>query len=801
MSNGLVITPEIGDKYVYDAQNKVFVTKDKMFETEIGDAKNASDFFPQVKIKRWDNECNFSLRLLDGVATKPSVSCSGKEIVWSRGDIDVRFYLLDSGRTQYIYDSVNDTTLEDRQLENGGYEFEIRLNKKPLTNQIQFSIQTKGLDFYKQVEPDDDRVHRIVGNCAYDKDDKRVEYWADNVIGSYAVYHSSMEGNYQKVGGQNYRAGKAFHIYRPKIIDADGKEAWGELAVDTQTGILTVTIPQAFLNSAKYPIRHAAGFTFGYETIGSFTRDWGDYMYTSLYANGSDSGTGDSMTFYLAYISSGTKKGVLGVWNTGLGLIGQTNEGSYGTADDTQWQILEFSSAPEIAASTSYWMGGYGESTDWDVKRDTGASNSCRYYSRTYNSALPNPLAGSLWTYKFSLYCTYSEEAGGTVHDLTGTADSVTSIISTVSKMMGLTGTTASASSASANSKILKALLGTIDSVSTVDGLIDLIISLAGTTDSVSTSSADLNYITKLFGTADSTSTVDGALKKLMGLTGTTDSVSTTSADLRNLLSLIGTIGPVSTVDAQLKLLATLLGTIGSASTASADMGQAKSITGTTDSLSTTSADINKVLSLIGTIGSQSSVSAQMRLLLALVGSIDGISSVTGELSIGGIVELIGTIAALSTVSGDVAAMKVLTGTADELSSITAELSRLRQITGTTDAQSTVSAILSVLKAMIELDGTISVLSAVSGTLQKVAGLEGSVDSASAVSAVASLLLALTGTVDAQSAVSAVLAEIGLTRLGMDEVYYICQNENINAFIKKTLETLVYIKQREICGD
>jgi len=82
----------------------------------------------------------------------------------------------------------------------------------------------------------------------------------ENVVGSYAVYHASKANN-------QYKAGKAFHIYRPKIIDADGVEIWGELNVDTQTGKLTVTIPQDFLDKAKYPI--LVDPTFGYTTLGA----------------------------------------------------------------------------------------------------------------------------------------------------------------------------------------------------------------------------------------------------------------------------------------------------------------------------------------------------------------------------------------------------------------------------------------------------------------------------------------------------------------------------------------------------
>ena len=86
----------------------------------------------------------------------------------------------------------------------------------------------------------------------------------ENVIGSYAVYAKSNKVNY--VGGKEYKCGKIGHIYRPKIIDSAGTEVWGDLNIEN--GIMSVAIPQDFLDNAVYPVRHAAGATFGYTSIG-----------------------------------------------------------------------------------------------------------------------------------------------------------------------------------------------------------------------------------------------------------------------------------------------------------------------------------------------------------------------------------------------------------------------------------------------------------------------------------------------------------------------------------------------------
>jgi len=83
------------------------------------------------------------------------------------------------------------------------------------------------------------------------------------VVGSYAVYHSTKRNNI--VGGMEYQTGKAFHIYRPHAVDADGVKVWCEL--DITEGELTVTVPEDFLNKASYPV--VVDPTFGYSSVGA----------------------------------------------------------------------------------------------------------------------------------------------------------------------------------------------------------------------------------------------------------------------------------------------------------------------------------------------------------------------------------------------------------------------------------------------------------------------------------------------------------------------------------------------------
>ena len=203
------------------------LAKDDPFEridVEVGDTKQV-DFFPQTKLMRWDNETNLSVRLVDNFPGKAIVSQEDGKVKWVKPDVESHFY-------------EHPVSTEHPE---GGYEFEVVLKKKPASNVLQFTIQTKGFDFFYQPALTQKEI---------DEGTVRPE----NVIGSYAVYHSEKQGDYSALGKMNYKAGKAFHIYRPKVTDAVGKEVWGELSIDLPIGILDITIDQTFLDEAVYPV-------------------------------------------------------------------------------------------------------------------------------------------------------------------------------------------------------------------------------------------------------------------------------------------------------------------------------------------------------------------------------------------------------------------------------------------------------------------------------------------------------------------------------------------------------------------
>lgn len=182
---------------------------------------------PEMVMKKWHGQATMSVRYegVNASGTRPFLS---NKVEWGQGNEKVRGYQID----------------EDT------YEFEVVLASKPATNKFDFIVEgMDDFDFFYQPpltqEEIDSGLHR-----------------PENIVGSYAVYHKTKSGH--RLGSINYATGKAFHIYRPKAIDANGAEEWAELKY--QNGVLSVTVPQSFLDSAVYPV--VVDPTFGYTSCG-----------------------------------------------------------------------------------------------------------------------------------------------------------------------------------------------------------------------------------------------------------------------------------------------------------------------------------------------------------------------------------------------------------------------------------------------------------------------------------------------------------------------------------------------------
>jgi hypothetical protein len=299
----------------------------------IGDLTNATVFSPKMNFGRWGGEVSFGLDL-SGVPliTSPSLDFSAGIVTF--GNANYKLYFKDDG------------------VEN--VKFGLILNRKPPINQISFNLSnTDDLDFCYQpwmanVNPDGSSWE---GNC----------FAPPSVGGSYAVYHKTKRNHI--IGQTNYKIGKVGHFYCPKFTDALGNFVWGLLEI---TGnVFKITIPQAFLNSATYPVTENG--TFGYTTTPVNSNYWNVNQTTYLQLDAVSPAGSNTLTnlsvcvttyevtltykfgFYSESSSTPNTRLAVDASNWNPGVVSKT------------WVINPVAWSYALAASTQYW--GAGSST------------------------------------------------------------------------------------------------------------------------------------------------------------------------------------------------------------------------------------------------------------------------------------------------------------------------------------------------------------------------------------------------------------------------------------------------------
>lgn len=321
MPSNKMIKTLTSSKYTHDYSREVKSDITDNILIEIGDSKQV-DFKPQFKVMRWDNEVNFSMRAFEH--PEAIVEKDGNKIKYITPDYEIHQYE------------------KPEAGEDGGFEFEWIINKKPASNVFSATIQTKELEFIYQGE--------------LTEEEKLTSLRPDNVIGSYAVYHSSKKNIVE--GGKNYKTGKVFHVYRPHVKDAEGNEAWGILNINTETGVLTVTVSEKFLSSAVYPV--VVDPTFGYTSQGASDKlvfdNSGDYRVgfradaitgtlTAVAAYLKGAAVNNRYVFHLYSHSGSTPNASLA--NSGNQTLNGTtytlksNTVSYSMVVDTYWAVVE----------------------------------------------------------------------------------------------------------------------------------------------------------------------------------------------------------------------------------------------------------------------------------------------------------------------------------------------------------------------------------------------------------------------------------------------------------------------------
>lgn len=386
-------------------------------ELELGDAKQPQEFLPQAKIKRWDNETNFSIRWKTDDPAEPELTTEDDTITYRKGKQAFRAYELEAGEG----------------MEDGGLEIELILDEKPQSNVFEFTIQTKELEFFYQPPLTQEEITQGASQ-------------PDDVVGSYAVYHKNKRDN--RVGGMAYKTGKAFHIYRPFAYDANGDGVWCELSVDPESGILSVTIDEEWLKTAVYPV--VVDPTFGFTSKGATSHSLGISNIADIVGSkfaATEAGTLTSISCYLEDGSNFPDFGghptwaelsgvtfIFAIYEDGTDgvLVDTTNEHTVNGSETNGFQELTFPATPANITAQNYWLYLWGDGGDSgfvmfffdSTGGDSRAGNSSTYPN--FPATLDDADFSNNAAWNVSIFATYTA-GGGT--DVTATPDAQASTV------------------------------------------------------------------------------------------------------------------------------------------------------------------------------------------------------------------------------------------------------------------------------------------------------------------------------------------------------------------------------------
>src|SRR3990167_3266372 len=348
-----------------------------------------ANFKPEVTMERWNGETNIKV-WSDEVGDNRAEEVNGK-VVWQTSDRKKEFRLYP-------------VTEAESGVSGGGFEYEIILKEKPSTNVVRLNIETKDLLFYYQPALDQALLDPAAIRCddtqCFNENNEVVVERPENVVGSYAVYHATKRDYI--IGQTDYKTGKAFHIYRPKIIDANGKWIWGVMNIEN--GVLTITINQKFLDDAVYPV--SVDPTLGQTEIGGTSGAFANNTIRTNTYTTTEAGTVDTVVIYSSSAQNVKFRGIIAL-NSDLSTITYGSEVS-GTLPGN-WSYLPVTTAG-LAANTAYRIGAWIGIDFANLYYDSGLTlyrDSITYHA---TNPPPNPIVddSSIADRKISIYAIYS---------------------------------------------------------------------------------------------------------------------------------------------------------------------------------------------------------------------------------------------------------------------------------------------------------------------------------------------------------------------------------------------------------
>lgn len=348
----------------------------------------------EVTLKGWNGE--YAIRITPQI---PSENILGEGIIVSTTtatttDRDFKVTAKRSLLSKKIEYKSGDVTAFIEPKVGTGDEFDIDfiLDSKPNTNVFEYKIDgADNFDFFYQPALTQKEI---------DEGAKR----PDNVVGSYAVYHKEKANH--RTGSTNYATGKVFHIYRPKAIDDKGNEVWAILNYDN--GVLSVEVPQDFLDKARYPV--VVDPTIGYTIEGASTVSVSGTNFKGSVFTAPATVEITQVNIYLLDDSPGTNGKVVVVANSTKNIITNGVSTAFSIpGGGAALRTATFSSNPTFIDNTSYVLGVIPESTASYFSFDSKGS---AIIDTTNSYTTPANLGTtSSETKLFSIYATYTESS------------------------------------------------------------------------------------------------------------------------------------------------------------------------------------------------------------------------------------------------------------------------------------------------------------------------------------------------------------------------------------------------------
>ena len=377
---------------------------------ELGDS-TSRNYRPSFALSAWGDECYFRVDLAgEQDSLKGAVVDSFTQSSHPRREI------TGTNTTHNMY---------FRPDGDGAFEWEIVLTAPPIGNVLRFRCEHRGLEFLPQ-PPLPEQIDtlrtpggRLIGPGSVQRDSTgRIEaYVPDSVEGSLAVYRIGAGGTFTRPDGtvDDYRTGKAFHLYALRSFDAAGDTFF--CAVNVTVDRFTITIPPDKYAFGTYPI--TIDPQFGYTTAGGsvWTIAATDKNQGTVYGNytASSGDVVDSLGAYAARDGAiGTISCEVGLYTLSSGEL-STLTGSVGTftinSSTAQWWRGLVSNS--LSAGTTYGVA-FARGTGFEVNLyyDTGSAGD----GTTDDGAYPLP---ATWTedtdrtFRFSIYAHYTTGGGG----------------------------------------------------------------------------------------------------------------------------------------------------------------------------------------------------------------------------------------------------------------------------------------------------------------------------------------------------------------------------------------------------